>query len=297
MRVSNSPLVSVIIRSLGRASLVSSVESVLAQTHRPVEVVIVHAGGTAVSSLGPFASLTLRVVDAGPLNRPRAANAGLSSARGDWLIFLDDDDSFLPQHLESLLRKQSEMPDALVAYSATECIDESGTNVETLAREFDRLRLFERNYIQIGAALFSRRLVAEGYRFDEAFECLQDWDFWIQLAQRTRFAFTGNATNRWCAFSGGSGCGRGSNSDPARYVPFRRMLRQKWSDLAADLARKVRHHESLAELATKRGHIDEAERHLAAAKTIVHGAPAKVRVPVVKRLIAHRLPSVIAQQS
>ena len=297
MRASNSPLVSVIIRSLGRASLVSSVESVLAQTHRPVEVVIVHAGGTALPALGPFPSLTLRVVDAGPLNRPRAANAGLSSARGDWLVFLDDDDTFLPGHLESLLRKQSEMPDALVAYSATECIDASGTNVETLAREFDRLRLFERNYIQIGAALFSRRVVDEGYRFDEAFECLQDWDFWIQLAQRTRFVFTGSATNRWCAFSGGSGCGRGSNSDPARYVPFRRLLRQKWSALAADLTRKVRHHESLAELATKRGRIDEAERHLAAVRAIVRGAPAKVRVPAVKPRIAHRLPSTTAQES
>ncbi len=75
------------------------------------------------------------------------------------------------------------------------------------------------------------------------------------------------------------------------------MLRQKWSDLAADLARKMRHHESLAELATKRGHIDEAERHLAAANAVVRGAPAKVRVPVVKRRIAHRLTSVIAQQS
>ena len=297
MRVPDLPLVSVIIRSLGRASLVSSVESVLGQSHRPVEVVIVHAGGTALPALGPFPSLTLRVVDAGPLNRPRAANAGLSSARGDWLIFLDDDDAFLPGHLESLLRKQSEVPDALVAYSATECVDATGANVQTLAREFDRLRLFERNYIQIGAALFSRRLVDEGYRFDETFECLQDWDFWIQLAQRTRFAFTGSATNRWCAFSGGSGCGMGSNSDPARYVPFRRMLQRKWSALAADLTRKVRHHESLAELATKRGRIDEAERHLAAVHAIVRGAPAKVRVPAVKPRIAHRLPSTTAQES
>jgi Glycosyltransferases involved in cell wall biogenesis len=279
-------LVSVIIRSIGRASLASSVASVIAQAHRPIEIVVVNASTNALPELPRDPSLELRVHHAGPSSRPRAANAGLDAARGDWLVFLDDDDVFLPGHVDSLLPPCGDNPDALVAYSATTCVDDSGAQVQVLAKPFDRLTLFEGNYIQIGAALFSRRLVAEGCRFDEQFECLQDWDFWIQLAQRTRFVYTGEATNQWSAFTGGSGCGMGVNSDESRYVPFSRRLRQKWAEAAGDLRGKVRHHQSLAKVATQRGHLDEAQRHLAAADALLQGAPGKVRSKLAKRRMA-----------
>ncbi|MGZ5046294.1 MAG: glycosyltransferase [Usitatibacter sp.] len=275
----SGPLVSVIIRSLGRPSLAPSVESVLVQTHRPIEIVIVDAGSNGLPPLPWCSGVECRIVRAGALNRPRAANAGLAAARGEWLIFLDDDDAFLPGHIESLVRQCTEQPDVLVAYSATSCVDDAGIEVDVLAKAFDRLKLFERNYIQIGAALFNRRIVLEGYRFDESFESLQDWDFWIQLAQRTRFAYTGEATNRWSAFSGGSGSGRGANSDPARYVAFRERIARKWTPLFDDLRRMVIHHQTLAKVAAERGHLDASERHLAAADAIASGAPPKARLP------------------
>jgi glycosyltransferase involved in cell wall biosynthesis len=279
MQSGQPPLVSVIIRTLGRASLAASVESVVRQSHRPIELVIVNASGKPLPALPATPSVDLQRAGAGELNRPEAANAGLASATGEWLIFLDDDDTFFPDHIESLLATLDEAPDALVAYSATACLDCEGRSVATLSCDFDRLVLMKRNYIQIGAALFSSRLVAEGYRFDENFECFQDWDFWIQLAQRTRFAFTGRATNRWSADSGKSGCGMGANSDRARQDRFGGQLMRKWSVLSAQLQRKVRHHNELGERALRKSLIEEAHRHFAAAEAVMRGVPLRVRTP------------------
>ena len=271
------PLVSVIVRTIGRPSLAASVESVLRQGHRPIELVIVNAGADRLPPLPETHSIDVRIVDDGPLNRPRAANAGLSAATGDWIVFLDDDDTFHPEHLESLLATLSDAPDALVAYSATECFDAQGVSLGALSHEFDRRRLLAQNYIQIGAALFSSRLVAEGYRFDESFECFQDWDFWIQLAQRTRFAFTGRATNRWAVHTGGSGCGIGANSDLERQNRFGARLLRKWSSLSEQLRLKVRHHNALGERAQQKGLHEQALRHFAAAQAVVRGSPPKAR--------------------
>jgi glycosyltransferase involved in cell wall biosynthesis len=279
-------VVSVIIRTLGRTSLAASVESVVRQGHRPIELVIVNASGKPLPALPEIPSIDVQIVGAGELNRPEAANAGLASATGDWLIFLDDDDTFHPDHIESLLEKLNETPDALVAYSATACIDLEGRTLATLCCEFDRLRLMAHNYIQIGAALFSSRIVAEGYRFDKSLECFQDWDFWIQLAQRTRFAFTARATNRWSAHSGESGCGMGSNSDPARQDRFGGRLVRKGSSLSAQLHCKLRHHNLLGERALRNEMPEEARRHFAAAEAIMRGSPPKVRA--VRAMIKER---------
>ena len=43
------------------------------------------------------------------------------------------------------------------------------------------------NYIPIHAILFDSALLEHGCRFDEAFDIYEDWDFWLQLSQHTRF--------------------------------------------------------------------------------------------------------------
>jgi glycosyltransferase involved in cell wall biosynthesis len=210
-----APLVSVIVRTLGRPTLARSIASLSAQTYRPLEIVIVNAGATILIPPRTPPGVRCRVVDGGPYDRPQAANAGLAAASGEWLAFLDDDDAFLPTHIESLWRMATASDGALVAYSATQCLDEHGRPDIVIGSGFDRLKLFSMNYIQIGAALFAQSLVSQGCRFDEEFECMQDWDFWLQLAQRTHFVHTGEATNLWSAFGGGSGCGMGANTDSA----------------------------------------------------------------------------------
>src|SRR5690349_16947859 len=104
------PLVSIIIRSMGRDCLANAVASVAQQTHRPLELVVVDATGGAHPRLPGLPTLTrVRLVDVGRrLPRPAAANVGLDHAEGEWIGFLDDDDFLEPTHVARLLARASE---------------------------------------------------------------------------------------------------------------------------------------------------------------------------------------------
>ncbi len=250
------PLVSVLIRTMGRATLARAIAAAVAQSHRPLEIVVVNASGKMLPALPATSDGALRVVEGGPYDRPRAANAALDHAKGDWLVFLDDDDAFAPNHVESLLAAVARSDGARVAYSASAVMEPDGRSRMIIGAEFNRLHLFIGNYMQIGAALFSRSLLAEGARFDERIGCFEDWDFIIQLAQLTRFVYTSRPTNYWCAYAGESGAGMGANKREDATRPFHDMVVAKWAARAQALN-------------------DELERNPAEAARITRGDPAR----------------------
>ncbi|MBL8516018.1 MAG: glycosyltransferase [Betaproteobacteria bacterium] len=224
--------ISVIIRTIGRPELAQAVASVCAQSgfrRRPViELVIVNAAQTMLPHFA-VPDVSVREVRGGrSLNRPEAANAGLDAATGDHLCFLDDDDWFHPDHLASLLDALSRHPQSRVAYSGALLVQADGRPYGRLNRPFDRGALLRANYIQMGAALFHRSLLAEGARFDETLLNFQDWDFWLQLADRTDFVHTGRTTLSWRAFSGGSGSGMGANANAAVQASYTERVQRKW---------------------------------------------------------------------
>jgi glycosyltransferase involved in cell wall biosynthesis len=226
------PLVSVLIRTMGRATLARAIAAAVAQSHRPLEIVVVNASGKPLPALPATGDAALRVVEGGPYDRPRAANAGLDHAKGDWLVFLDDDDAFAPNHVESLLAAIARSDGARVAYSASAVVEPDGRARMIIGAEFNRQHLFIGNYMQIGAVLFHRSLVEEGARFDERIGCYEDWDFVIQLAQLTHFVYTARPTNYWCAYAGESGAGLGANKRDEATRPFHDMVVAKWAERA-----------------------------------------------------------------
>jgi glycosyltransferase involved in cell wall biosynthesis len=267
------PLVSVLIRTLGRATLGRSIESALAQTHRPLEIVVVNAVAKPLPPLPPARDSEIRIVEGGPYDRPRAANAALANATGDWLIFLDDDDTYTPTHVEWLLAAAQASGGARVAYSATACVEPDGKTSLVIGGPFHRLQLFTANYLSISAALFHKSLPAAGARFDESFACLEDWDFMIQLAQLTYFIYTGRPTNHWYAHAGESGAGLGPNKREDVTRPFRDRVVGKWAAAAGELREKVRRHESAAREAMARGETRDLDRHRAELVRLIKGAP------------------------
>ena len=232
---------------MGRPSLARSIRAVLAQTHRPLEIVVVNAAARPLPALPPIGDVPLRVVEGGPYDRPRAANAALDSARGEWLIFLDDDDAFAPVHVQSLLQALARSGGARVAYSGSAVIELDGKARIMMGAPFNRMQLFSGNYIQIGAALFSRGLVAEGARFDERLGCYEDWDFFIQLAQLTYFVYTALPTNHWFAHAGESGAGMGANQRDDVTRPFQEAVVAKWAARSAALHERARRNPALVE--------------------------------------------------
>src|SRR5437867_450686 len=101
-----NPLVSVIIPCFEQGRFLSdAIDSVLAQTYRNTEIIVVNDGSTDNTSevAGRYGD-RVRYFDlphSGP-SRPR--NKGLCEARGEFVQFLDADDALLPTKLEKQVR-------------------------------------------------------------------------------------------------------------------------------------------------------------------------------------------------
>lgn len=120
--MSEAGLVSTVIPVFNRpAELVASVESVIAQTHRPIEVIIVDDGSsddtpTVARSLAqkyPGIVRVLRQENSGP---GVARETGRRDARGEFLQYLDSDDVLLPDKFRLQVAALSAHPHTDVAY-------------------------------------------------------------------------------------------------------------------------------------------------------------------------------------
>lgn len=189
-----APLVSVLIRSIGDPLLEQAVASVLAQSYRPLEIVIVAAQGNDLLAELPHLSacpLIRQHIPASPLDRPAAANTALDAAAGRYLIFLDDDDLLLPDHLGKLVSALRAHPEALAAHAPVVVQSTSGETLRHYAYAVEPERMLGANLLPIHAVLFDRRLIDDlGCRFDETLPRLEDWDFWLQVSQHTGFVAT-----------------------------------------------------------------------------------------------------------
>ncbi len=189
--IKDAPLVTVIVRTIGRRSLVrKALDSVALQTYPNIEVVLVDAEAGEDPRLGQWCGrFPLRICGTGrSLPRSKAANVGLDNARGEYLIFLDDDDWCEPDHVAGLVKAMRENPDVQAVYSGVRCVDEEGKDKGLfLNHPYDPVRLLAVNEIPIHALLFEKDLLHDGCRFDEALDIYEDWDFWIQLSLHTKF--------------------------------------------------------------------------------------------------------------
>jgi len=102
----SDPLISVIVPTWNRAEEVpGAIESILAQTYRPIEVLVIDDGSTdrtpdILASYGD-AIRTIRQANAGA---SCARNTGVHASRGQFVAFLDSDDVWLPGKLETQVR-------------------------------------------------------------------------------------------------------------------------------------------------------------------------------------------------
>ena len=177
------PLVSIIVRTVGRPELTEALASIAAQSHTNIETLIVDARGDGLQSLQLIAGQTL-VSTGAPLGRPKAANAGLDAVSGEFVMFLDDDDWLSASHVENLVHELQSSPTSIAVYSTTQRTTPSGELLdEFFARDFDIAFLRRDNFMPIHSVLFRSQALAAGCRVDESLDIYEDWDFWLQVAR------------------------------------------------------------------------------------------------------------------
>ena len=190
------PRVSVIIPTYNRAAAVQeAVASVLAQTCRDFELLVVDDGSTD----GTAAALARCGGEIRVLRSPRrqgvsaARNAGIAAARGEWLAFLDSDDLWLPEKLARQMAFMSAHPGLLLSQTE-EIWMRWGVKVNpprSHGKEGGRifLRSLERCLVSPSAVVLHRRLLEDHGGFDEDLPAAEDYDLWLRLSWRYEVGF------------------------------------------------------------------------------------------------------------
>ena len=189
--------ISVIIPAWNRAREVCrAIDSALAQTLPPLEVIVVDDGSTDETPevLARYGD-RIRVVRQSNQGVAAARNAGIAVARGELLAFLDSDDVWLPRKLELQVARLDADPELGLVHCGVD-FEGIGVNLDgmegSVATEMLRL---ERSVIVThgSGVMVPRRVVEEVGRFDARMRVSEDWDFCYRVATRYRIGFVAEA--------------------------------------------------------------------------------------------------------
>lgn len=171
-----------------RDRLARALQSVLAQTYKHYEIIVVDDGstdGTAEMLHSRFAdelaSGTIKYISSSHTGASGARNLGLHEAQGDFIAYLDSDNLWRRNHLRCLASSIHSFPDTEVLYTPIFVSDDSSGESFTLASEFDRRRLLQANYIDLNGFAHSRAKYLRCGGFDTTLTRLIDWDLAIRM--------------------------------------------------------------------------------------------------------------------
>jgi len=216
---SATPLISAIIPLFNGAKFIeSTLQSVLAQTLPPCEIIVVDDGST---DTGP--SLVRAMAQQYPITLLSKTNGGQSSARnfgvahsrGDLIALLDQDDQWYPRHLEELSKPFLEPPEGAElgwVYSDLDECDEDGQMICHKKLKSENLSvhpkrdlincLLQDMFVLPSASLISRKAFDAVGGFDERLSGYEDDDLFLRLF-RAGYAnvFLNTALSKWRIFT------------------------------------------------------------------------------------------------
>ena len=190
----NDPLVSVIVPTYNRPDMLKeALTSVLSQTYQNVEVIVVNDAGDDVKDVIDALNSEGKIIYLQHKENkglPAARNTGLKAAKGKYIAYLDDDDIYYPNHLETLVNFL-ENSDYKVAYTDSYCAFQEWITDRYVtvgkkiiySHDFNRQKLLISNYIPVLNMVHRKDIIELAGLFDETLDAHEDWDMWIRLSQ------------------------------------------------------------------------------------------------------------------
>ena len=214
----SNPAVSVVIPAYKAVPfLEKTLQSVMSQAWTDWECCVVDDGSpdhTAEIARGCAAvDSRIAVVSVPNGGVARARNTGLARAKGEFVIFLDADDLWIPETLSRLVKALQSDPQAPASHGIAAYIDGAGNPLwpgegERWSR--DRLRFFAGEgvgesgmdgpttfehfatqcpILSAGAVLIRRAALEKVGAWDVRFSTAADWELWVRLSRLGGFAF------------------------------------------------------------------------------------------------------------
>jgi glycosyltransferase involved in cell wall biosynthesis len=188
----SNPKVSVIIPSYKTANLIAAcLDSVFAQTYADFEAIVVNDGSPDTPELEKVLKPYFERIVYIKQENKRAAGArnnGIRQSRGEFVAFLDSDDTWMSDHLASQMRLFKEDPSLDLVYSNGLLLGEPGQECEFMEKcpssgepTFEAL-IVERCQIPISTVVARKRKLADAGYFDETLQRCDDYDMWVRSA-------------------------------------------------------------------------------------------------------------------
>ena len=176
----------------GLPHVIDAVESILQQTYRDFELLVVDDGsidGTA-DYLSGVDDSRLRVLHQDHGGVTKARNAGLAEARGEYLALQDADDISDPDRLRIQVEYLGDNQDVAAAGSWYRVMDQSGRNIfdRRLPRGDDILKtmLMAQSPIANGSAMVRTEVIRSVGNYRPEFVWTSDLDLWLRIADDHR---------------------------------------------------------------------------------------------------------------
>lgn len=184
------PLISVIIPAYNSEKTIrETLESVFKQTFSEYEIIIVDDGSKdrTLKIVSTIKDPRLKVFSYPNGGISVSRNRGISHALGEFIAFLDHDDLWTADKLESQLAALQANPQAGVAYSWTDLIDESSQFIRECSRQKVTgnayAKLLLANFLHTASnPLIRKEALIQVGGFDESVCGPEDWDLFLRLA-------------------------------------------------------------------------------------------------------------------
>ena len=191
----NMPLISVVIPVYnGEKTIAETIESVLNQSFSNFEIVVINDGSqdSTLDVLSNIQDPRIKIFSYPNAGLSASRNRGFDQSSGEFIAFLDADDLWTPDKLEAQLAALQDNPDAAVAYSWTDFIDETSQFLKpgphfTISGDVYP-ELLRGNFLANGSnPLIRRQALIKVGSFDESLPASEDWDMYLRLAARYHF--------------------------------------------------------------------------------------------------------------
>ena len=187
-----APRVSIIIPSYNTAHLIAAcLDSIFAQTFQDFETIVVNDGSPDTPELERVLQPYLdRIVYIKQTNKRAAGarNTAIAQARGEFLAFLDSDDTWLPNHLEAQMKLFESDPAYCLVYANAVLVGDPTRHVEFMERcpSFGEAgfeaQVVERCQIPVSTVVARKVAVVKAGGFDETLARCDDYNMWLRTA-------------------------------------------------------------------------------------------------------------------
>lgn len=185
----SSPLVSVVIPAYNAAPFVGeAIESVLRQSYRQYEIVVVDDGSIDTTAAIVAAYPGVRLLRQPQRGAGAARNAGIRATQGELVAFLDADDWWTPDKLERQVALLASRPEVgMVVTEHVNVFDAGHSPVTDKQAAFagDAVRgIFLHSFIGTPTVMVRREVLETVGLFDESLPCAEDENLWLRIALR-----------------------------------------------------------------------------------------------------------------